>query len=148
MLAIRSYMYPQCEKRMKSRSGLKKHLNACKSLLLLSQLNWDSPILAKDDDTLDYFIYDNEKEYALGKKRQDIKEDQRNLVGKSWDNKSVRNMLPKRPPQDGLHASELLSSLKEVWFSEQKFLAGTPVSNIKYNYLGSQNNNIFYPFNN
>ncbi len=36
--------------------------------------------------------------------------------------------------------------MREVRFSNQEFAAGTPVSNIKYNYPGFQNNNLFYPF--
>ena len=30
---------------------------------------------------------------------------------------------------------------------KQEFFAGTPVSDIKYDYPGSQNDNPFYPFN-
>ena len=56
-------------------------------------------------------------------------------------------MLPGRTPQDGHFGSELLTFLREVRFSEQEFLASTLVFNIKYNYLGSQNHNLFYPFN-
>ncbi len=55
-------------------------------------------------------------------------------------------MLPGRTPQAGLLGSELSSSLREVRFSDQEFAAGTPVFNIKYNHLGFQNDNPFYPF--
>ena len=57
-------------------------------------------------------------------------------------------MLPRRIPQDELLRCELLSSLKEIRFSEQEFLVGTLVSNIKYDYPESHNNNLFYPLNN
>ena len=69
------------------------------------------------------------------------------MVDKSSDNKSVRNMLPKYTPQDGLFRSKSSSFFREFRFSEQEFPTGTPVSNIKYDHLGSQNNNLFYPFN-
>ncbi len=52
-----------------------------------------------------------------------------------------------RTPQDGLLASELSSSLREVRFCEQGFPAGIPVSDIKYHHPGSQNDNPFHPFN-
>ena len=94
-------------------------------------------MLAKNDYTSDYFIYHNEERYLLSNKRQNVKEDQRDLVDKSSDNKSVRNMLPRHTPQDRLLASELSFSLKKIWFSKQEFLTGTLISNIKYNYLRS-----------
>lgn len=47
-----------------------------------------------------------------------------------------------------LFASKLTSCLKEVWFAEQEFLANLSISKIKYNHPESQNDNIFYPFNN
>ena len=40
-------------------------------------------MLAEDDNTSDYFIYHNEEKYLLGNKRQDLEEDQKDLVGKS-----------------------------------------------------------------
>lgn len=90
---------------------------------------------------------ENEKKekYLRGNKRQDEKEDQKDLVGKSLDNESIRDRLPRCISQDGLFASQSISFLKEVRFSEQKFPAGSFVSNIKYNYRRSQNNNLFYP---
>ncbi len=69
-------------------------------------------------------------------------------MGKSSDTRScVKDSLSRCTPQDGLLASELSSSLKEVRFSKQEFSAGISVSDIKYHYSGSQNNNSFYPFN-
>lgn len=69
------------------------------------------------------------------------------MVGKSSDKKSVRDRVPERNPQDKLLANKLTSSLKEVRFSEQEFPTGKPVSNIKYHHQESQNNNLFYLFN-
>lgn len=101
-------------------------------------------MLAENNNASDYFIYYNRKEYPLGNKKKDIREDQRHLVGKSLDNKNVKNMLPRCTSQDELFASKLSFSLKEIQFSKQKFLASIPISNIKYNHPKSQNNNIFY----
>ena len=44
--------------------------------------------------------------------------------------------------------SESSSSLKEVRFNKHEFPTGIPVSNIKYDHPGSQNDNVFYPFHN
>lgn len=67
------------------------------------------------------------------------------MVGKSSDIRSyASNSLLGYTSQAGLFRSELLSSLKEIRFSDQKFAASTPVSNIKKNHFGFQNNNLFY----
>ena len=44
--------------------------------------------------------------------------------------------------------SELSSTFKEVTFSESEFLAGILVFDTQYKYPWSQNNNLFYLFNN
>ena len=49
--------------------------------------------------------------------------------------------------QDRLFRSELSLSLREVRFNEQKFSTIILVSDIKYDYPESQNNNPFYLFN-
>lgn len=59
----------------------------------------------------------------------------------------MRDILPKNISQDGLFASELLSFIREVRFSEQEFSADKPISDIKYHLLGYQNNNLCYLFN-
>ena len=80
-------------------------------------------------------------------KEQDIKKDHRNLEGKRLNTESfARDGLSGCIPQTGLFRSESLSFLREVRFSDQEFATGTPISNIKYNYLGFQNDNLFYPF--
>ena len=48
--------------------------------------------------------------------------------------------------QNGL-LSELSSNLRDVMFSESKFPVSTPVLDTRYKHPGSQNNNLFYPFN-
>ena len=66
------------------------------------------------------------------------------MVSKSSDTGS--HIRVGHTSQDGLLGSELSSSLKEVKFSEQEFTACTPVSIMKYDDLGSQNDILFYPF--
>lgn len=83
---------------MKSSSGLTKHLNFCTSLPLCIEQNRDSPMLAKDDNASDSFMHYNEEEYLLGNKKQDLEEDQIDLVDKSLDNQSVKNILSRRMP--------------------------------------------------
>lgn len=88
--------------------------------------------------------YENEK-FTL--EVQNIKRDYRNLVGKSSDTESrAKKSLLGRTPQDELLGSELLSSLGEIKFSEQEFPVGILVSNIKYHFSRSQNDNLFYLF--
>lgn len=86
----------------------------------------------------------NEKEkYLQSNKEQSIEENLKNLVGKNLVNENVKNRLFERISQDRLFASELTLSLKEIRFSEREFSASKPISNIKYHYLRSQNNNLF-----
>lgn len=75
-------------------------------------------MLAKNDNALTYFMYYKEEDYLLGNKRQNIKEDQKDLVSKSSVNKNARNMLFEDISQDRFFANELSSSLKEVGFIE------------------------------
>ena len=137
MLATKNYTYPQYGKKMKSTSGLTRHLNAYTSLPLHILPNRNSPMLAENDDASDYFMHQEEEEYPLGNKKQNVKKDYRDLVGESSDNKRVKKMLLGHTLQDRLLESELSSSLREMRFSEQEFPAYTPISDIKYNHLGS-----------
>ncbi len=110
------------------------------------QLKQDTPILGKDKNISDNFGLHEEKVSIL--EEQDIEGDYRNSVSESSDIGShVRDGLSRRTPQDGLLVKELSSSLREVRFSEQEFPASIPISNIKYHHLDSQNDNLFYPFN-
>ena len=102
------------------------------------------PILREDDNTSDNFgLYEDEKSTL---EVQDIERDYRDSVGKSSDIGS--RAKAGRTPQDRLLGIELSSSLREVRFSEQEFATSTTVSNIKYDHLGSQIDNIFYRFHN
>ena len=55
-------------------------------------------MLAADNNTSDYFMHHKEEKYLLDNKGQDIKEDQKDLLDKSSDTESVREMLPGRIP--------------------------------------------------
>ena len=78
---------------------------------------------------------------------QNIEKDHKNLGSKCSDTRSgAKDSLSRHTPQTELFRSESLSSLRKVRFSDQKFAIGIPVSNIKFNHLGLQNNNPFYPF--
>ena len=102
------------------------------------------PMPRKNNNALDNFgPYKNE---GPRPEAQDIEGDYRDLVGKSSDTRS--RVRAGRTPQNRLLGSESSSSLREVRFSEQEFLTGTPVSNIKYDPPVSQNDNLFYLFYN
>ena len=108
------------------------------------QLEQDTPILGEDDNVSKNFRphKDNKLE------EQNIEADHRNLIGESLDTGSrAKDGLSRRTPQDGLLISESSASLGEVRFSEQVFLAGKPVSNIRYLHLCFQNDNSCHPFN-
>ncbi len=147
-MTTRNYPCPRCEKRMKSTYGLTRHMNTYASqqvLPLHMQPEQNNPILGEDDNTSGNLGSHEDEESTL--EEQDIEGDHRNLVGESSDTRSrVRDGLSGRTPQAGLLESESSSSLREVRFSVHKFAAGTPVSNIKYNYRGFQNDNLFHPF--
>ena len=77
-----------------------------------------------------------------------MEEDHRDLVGKSSDTGSrARDGLSGHTPLARLLANESSLSLREVKFGEQEFPAGKHVSDIKYHHPGSQNDNLFYSFN-
>ena len=70
------------------------------------------------------------------------------MVDKSLDTGShLKNCFPGHTPQSRFFASESSLFLREVRFSEQKFSAKKSISDIKYHYSSSQNNNPFYLFN-
>ena len=69
------------------------------------------------------------------------------MKGKNLDTRScIRDSLLTHIPQAELFKSELLSFLRKIRFNDQQFATGTPLSNIKYNHFGFQNNNLFYFF--
>ena len=137
---------------MKLKTGLTRYMNACMSQLIQQGLpirmqpEQDMPMPREDDNASKYFGPHKNEEYTLDE--QNIEGDHRDLVDKSSNIRSrVRDNLSKRTPQDGVFASELLLSLREVRFSEQEFPVSKPISDIKYHHLSSQKNNPFHPFN-
>lgn len=110
------------------------------------QLNQNIPMPREDNNALENFVPHKDKKSILEK--QDIKKDYRDLIGKSSDTRShARDDLSRCTPQNRFLANELLSSLRKIKFNEQEFSIGKFVSDIKYHYLDSQNNNSFYSFN-
>ena len=102
------------------------------------------PMPEEDNNALDNFRPYEDERYML--EVQDIERDHKNLVGKSSDTEScarVGYILP-----DGLLENESSLSLKKISFNKLEFPAGTPISNIKYDHPGLQNNILFYPFYN
>ena len=101
----------------------------------------------EDNDASENFEPYKDEKSTLAE--QKIEGDYRGLVGKSLDTRSrARDDLSGHISQTGLFTSKLSSSLREVRFSKQIFPTGKLVSDIKYHYLGFQNNNPFYQFNN
>lgn len=79
--------------------------------------------------------------------RLDIEKDDKNYISKSSDTEScTRDIFSEHTLQDWLFRRELLASLREIKFSDQEFIAGISISNIKYNDLESQNHNLFHHF--
>ncbi len=103
------------------------------------------PIPEEDNHTSENFgSHEDDKS-----EEQDIERDYRNSVGENSDTRScARDSLSRCTLQDRLLANELSVSLKEVKFSEQELPISKPVSDMKYPYLDSQNNNLFHSFNN
>ena len=139
MLSTRVYPCSGCRKRIKSTGGLTKHMNLCTSQIIWQvflthmQPKRNMLMLEEDDNASDNFgPYEDEESLP---EAQDIKEDYRNLVGKSSDTGSC--IRAGHTPQDGLLGNESLLSLRELRFSEQEFSAGIPVSNLKYDHLES-----------
>ncbi len=147
-MASKNYSCPGCGKRMKSTYGLTRHMNTCISQQVLPirmQPKQHAPIPGEEDNASGNFGPNEDGESPLEK--QDIEGDHKNSVGESSDTRSrARDGLSGRTHQAGLLGSESSSSLREVRFSDQEFAVGTPISNIKYNHPGFQNDNRFYPF--
>ncbi len=57
ILDTRNYPCLQCEKKMKSTSGLTRYLNAGTSLSLRIQPDQNMPLLVEDGNASDYFIH-------------------------------------------------------------------------------------------
>ena len=92
-------------------------------------------MLAKNGNASDYFFNHKKNKYSLGNKKQNIEEDLKNLVGKSLDNKNIKNMLFRYILKDWLFINKLSSFLKEIEFNKQEFPTGIAISEIKYNHL-------------
>ena len=129
MLFAKQYLCPRCGKGTKSTSGLIRHFNACiKEVPRTAHLHklYDDPVDTSDGNLEDGSQLLDETNYIV---------------------RDATDLPTERTPRDRLLASESLSSLREEWFIGNKFPAGTPVSDIKYNHPGLKHQNSFYPFN-
>ena len=129
MSIAKQYSCPRYGKRTKSTSGLTRHLNVCtKEIPRTAHLQklHDDPVDTSDGNL-------EEGSQLLGETNYTIRD--------------VTDLPTEKTPQDGLLASVSLSSLREEWFTGNKFPASTPVSDIKYNYPGLKYQNSFYSFN-
>ena len=125
MSSAKQYSCPRCGKGTKSTSGLTRHLNACtKEVPQTAHLHklHDDPVDTSDGDLEDGSQLLDETNYTV---------------------RDATDSPTERTPRDGLLASESLSLLREKWFTGKKFPAGTPVSDIKYNYLRLKHQNSF-----
>lgn len=103
------------------------------------------PVVKEGDNLLDHFGSHINKKLTI--KGSDIKDNDINLISKSLDIENrAKDILLGYIFQNRLFESELLSFLKEVQFIDQEFVISILVSNIKYNYPKSQNDNLFYLF--
>ena len=120
MSCTRVYPYPGYEKRLKSISGLTRHMNAFKSqiiqqvFLIHMILKEDMPMPGENNKPSDNFGPYQEKEFTP--EAQDTEKDHRDVLGKSSDTKSHTKVG--QTPQNRLLRSESSLSLKEVRFSK------------------------------
>lgn len=93
--------------------------------------------------------FEPHKDENFTSEEQNIQKNHKDFVGKSLDTRSYkRDSLSKRTPQNRLLANESLSSLREVKFNKQEFLASKPILEVKYHHPSFRNNNLFDLFNN
>ncbi len=152
----RLYICPRCGKGVKSTSGLIRYVNVYKIPITLPscQLSTPAPILEYNmtnypNSSSDYFKKDvsletsknNEEEIRPAHITHNDNENSR-----PPDIDKQRPTIPNWIPRNGL-LSELSRNFREVTFSESEFSIGTPVSDTRYVHPGSQNSNLFYPFN-
>ena len=138
IMATKNYLCPVCRKKLKLIYRLTRHMNMCTShqvFPIRMQPKQDTPIPGEDENASKN-IRPHEDEKSILEK-QDIEKDHRNLGSKSSNTGSrVKDGLSRCIPQIGLLGNESLSSLREIWFSDQEFAAGISESNIKYNHSG------------
>lgn len=101
----------------------------------------------KNDNTSENLgPYEDEKSIL---EEQDIKRENRDSSKKNSDTRNcITDKLSRHTLQDRIFASDLSSFLNDVRFHEQEFPVDKSVLEIKYHHLSSQNNNLFYLFNN
>ena len=129
MSSAKQYSCPRCEKGTKSTSRLTRHLNAC-----TKEIPWTAHLHKLHDDPVDT--------------SDGNLEDRSQLLNKiNYIVRDATDLPTERTPRDELLASVSSLSLREEWFTGNKFPAGIPVSDIKYNHPRLKHQNSFYPFN-
>ncbi len=147
------YLYLRCWKYIKSTSSLTRYVNICKISITLPSYQLSKPTVILEDNTTNYpdLLSDNNKESISlgisnhGEKRIRLADN---------DEKDIRpaNINQQRPTTphwtlwNGL-LSELSRNFREITFSKSEFPFGTPVYDTRYEYPESQNNYLFYLFN-
>ena len=121
-------MCPRCRKKTKSTSGLTRHLNACtKEVSQITHL---------------HKLYDDLVDILKG----DLEDRSQLLDETNYNIKDATNLPTKKTSRDGLLASKSLLSLREEWFTRNKFPTDILVSDIKYNHPRLKHQNSFYIF--
>ena len=118
MLSAKQYLCPKCRKGIKSISRLTRHFNSCtKEVPQTAHLHklYEDPVDTSDGNLEDGSQLLDETNYTV---------------------RDATDLPTERTPRDGLLASESLSLLRKEWFTRNKFPAGTPISDIKYNHPG------------
>ena len=147
----RLYACPRYGKDVKSTSGLTRYVNACKILITLPSCQPSKPTVILEDNITNCPDLPLDKE-VINLGASNYGKEEIIPINKNDDKIRPANIDQQRPitpnwiPQNGL-LKELFRNFKEVSFSEFKFPISIPVSNTRYEHSESQNNNLFYLFN-
>ena len=151
----RSYLYPRCGKDVKSTTGLTRYINVCKisitlpscqpsNLELMLDYNIINPLDLPSDNNKKNISPNASNNGKKGIRLADISNDEEDIRPANIDKE--RLATPNWTSQNRL-LSELSSTFREVMFSECKFSVRISILDTKYKHSGSQNHNLFYPFN-
>ncbi len=136
IMSTKLYLCPVCGKKVKSTSGLTRHLHSCNGHLYPKVQPPHKPPRHKSHN----------KEDVLGKNW----EDEGYLLGKMVTITTANDTF-ETPTEDmprmGLFASEFLLALRKKWLSSHEFPVGISISDKKYKHPESKHKNSFYPFN-
>ena len=129
MSSAKQYPCFRYRKKTKSSNVLIRHLNA---------------YIKKIPQTAHLYKFYNDE---VDKSDMNLEDGSQLLDETNYTVKDITDLPTEKISWDWLLARKSLPSLREKWFTENKFPAGTLVSDIKYNYLRLKYHNNFYPFN-